>query len=62
MSAPQTGGKMADCGVPQPMTTRQMRSGASAKVRIVQVGHALCFRAAFGRHFLAVLFHMGQCY
>lgn len=38
MSARQTGGKMADCGVPQPTTTRQMRSGASAKVRIAQVG------------------------
>lgn len=38
MSARQTGGKMADCGAPQPMTTRQMRSGASAKVRTAEVG------------------------
>lgn len=62
MSARQTGGKMADCGAPQPMTTRQMRSGASAKVRTAKVGPCFMSRAAFGRHFLAVLFHVDQCW
>lgn len=35
-SAPRTGGKTADCGVPPPTTTRRTRSGASARVSVVQ--------------------------
>lgn len=36
MTVRQMGGKMADCGVLQPMTTRQMKSGAFVKVSIAQ--------------------------
>lgn len=32
----QMGGKMADCGVLQPMTTKQMKSGAFVKVSFAQ--------------------------
>lgn len=36
MNAPQMEGKMADCGVLQPMTTKQMKSGAFVKVSVAQ--------------------------
>lgn len=36
MTVRQMGGKMADCGVLQPMTTRQMKSGAFVKVSIAE--------------------------
>lgn len=45
MTVHQTGGKMADCGVLQPMTTRQMKSGAFVKVSMLSrrnVHIALC--------------------
>lgn len=32
MNVHPMGGKMVDCGVPQPTTTKQMRSGAFVKV------------------------------
>lgn len=38
--------------------------GLLRKCVLLKSGHALCFmsRAAFGRHFLAVLFHVDQCW
>lgn len=42
MNVHQMGGKMAGCGVLQPMTTRQMKSGAFVKVSVPQFRRHVC--------------------